>query len=137
MHWSAIREDIVFDEFGDIELLTGDISTTTYKEEILRQHIFDRIKSSQGDYRLFPMVGSGIIKTIGQKISEELEDEIENRIKQALTYDGFLTNSELSVACMIVELTAHIAIEIIASRDLFRNLPISLSFNLSTGVVSR
>lgn len=136
MHWSKYNEDISFDEFGDIDILTGDIATISSKEEILVQNVMDRIKSSQGDYRLFPLIGSGIVKKIGSIASISLENEIENRIRQSLTYDGFLTSQEVKVACLIEGDTAVIGIQLVVPQ-LSKDVHIPVFFNLTTGVVFR
>lgn len=136
MHWSKYNKDISFDEFGDIDILTGDIATISSKEEILVQNVMDRIKSSQGDYRLFPLIGSGIVKKIGSIASISLENEIENRIRQSLTYDGFLTSQEVKVACLIEGDTAVIGIQLVVPQ-LSKDVHIPVFFNLTTGVVFR
>lgn len=81
--------------FGDFDIENGDIRMISSKEEILKNAIISRIKNNHGDSYI--PFGANLISFIGQAINQNLVDRIKDRIINALTSDGLIRKSELTV----------------------------------------
>lgn len=137
MKWSDITRDIEFDDYGDFDLVSGDISVLTDKTLILRQNVIDRLKTSFRDYDLYPNLGADLNSCIGKSNSEALAQRVKENINYTLTFDGFLLASDFVLAIFQDKEKMFIKLEIatqlnITSEDV---LSINILFNTITGVI--
>mgnify|MGYP002150164842 FL=1 len=74
---------------NDIELVYGN----SLKEE----YVLDRIKSGYMSYRLNENYGADLDTYIGKGITADLITTIERSINYSLTYDGYISDQDLSI----------------------------------------
>lgn len=87
-----IKFNTMFGDFSfknDIELVYGN----SLKEE----YILDRIKSGYMSYRLNENYGADLDTYIGKGITADLITTIERSINYSLTYDGYISDQDLSI----------------------------------------
>ncbi len=137
MKWSNIEKDIEFDDYGDIDLVSGDISILLDKTSILRQNVIDRLKTAFGDYDLYPNLGSDLNSFIGKTNSEHLAQRVKENITYALTFDNLLSQSDFALVVYQDQEKMFIKLELptlsnITSEDV---LSINILFNTITGVI--
>ena len=96
-----IEADILFNDYGDIEFVNGNVLTIKNKLDILRQNAIDRIKTNFGDYKLNKNIGANIQSFIGKPTQESLLLQIKESIIKSLTFDNFLERD--NVQCVAIE----------------------------------
>ena len=87
-----IKFNTMFGDFSfknDIELVHGN----SLKEE----YVLDRIKSGYMSYRLNENYGADLDTYIGKGITADLITAIERSINYSLTYDGYISDQDLSI----------------------------------------
>ena len=87
-----IKFNTMFGDFSfknDIELIHGN----SLKEE----YVLDRIKSGYMSYRLNENYGADLDTYIGKGITADLITNIERSITYSLTYDGYISDQDLSI----------------------------------------
>ena len=87
-----IKFNTMFGDFSfknDIELVYG----KSLKEE----YVLDRIKSGYMSYRLNENYGADLDTYIGKGITADLITTIERSINYSLTYDGYISDQDLSI----------------------------------------
>lgn len=87
-----IKFNTMFGDFSfknDIELIYGN----SLKEE----YVLDRIKSGYMSYRLNENYGADLDTYIGKGITADLITTIERSINYSLTYDGYISDQDLSI----------------------------------------
>ena len=87
-----IKFNTMFGDFSfknDIELVNGN----SLKEE----YVLDRIKSGYMSYRLNENYGADLDTYIGKGITADLITTIERSINYSLTYDGYISDQDLSI----------------------------------------
>ncbi len=87
-----IKFNTMFGDFSfknDIELVHGN----SLKEE----YVLDRIKSGYMSYRLNENYGADLDTYIGKGITADLITTIERSINYSLTYDGYISDQDLSI----------------------------------------
>lgn len=87
-----IKFNTIFGDFSfknDIELVYGN----SLKEE----YVLDRIKSGYMSYRLNENYGADLDTYIGKGITADLITTIERSINYSLTYDGYISDQDLSI----------------------------------------
>ena len=87
-----IKFNTMFGDFSfknDIELVYGN----SLKEE----YVLDRIKSGYMSYRLNENYGADLDTYIGKGITVDLITTIERSINYSLTYDGYISDQDLSI----------------------------------------
>lgn len=87
-----IKFNTMFGDFSfknDIELVYGNL----LKEE----YVLDRIKSGYMSYRLNENYGADLDTYIGKGITADLITTIERSINYSLTYDGYISDQDLSI----------------------------------------
>jgi hypothetical protein len=100
-----------------------------------KQIIYNRLMSSKGDWFLYQNMGASLETLIGQPNTRETGQKGANMIIEALTYDSFLTESELRVRPVPLSATEILFyIEIIKADASF---PIPLVLDLEIGVMRK
>lgn len=87
-----IKFNTMFGDFSfknDIELVYGN----SLKEE----YVLDRIKSGYMSYRLNENYGADLDTYVGKGITADLITTIERSINYSLTYDGYISDQDLSI----------------------------------------
>ena len=87
-----IKFNTMFGDFSfknDIELVYGN----SLKEE----YVLDRIKSGYMSYRLNENYGADLDTYLGKGITADLITTIERSINYSLTYDGYISDQDLSI----------------------------------------
>ena len=87
-----IKFNTMFGDFSfknDIELVYGN----SLKEE----YVLDRIKSGYMSYRLNENYGADLDTYIGKGITADLITTIERSINYSITYDGYISDQDLSI----------------------------------------
>ena len=116
---------------GDLELFNGDIADTVNTVgKAFIQEVGDRIRSSQGEWTMYPTRGADIDQFIGEINDREVRDGISDSIKFALTKDSFLTRNDFTILVARVA-TTEVAIRIDFDTSLVDVEPhSSLQFNV-------
>jgi len=131
--------DIVFDDFGDVVVNNGNLETTSDIFRITKQNAIDRIRSSYGDYRLYPTYGANLSAKIGKPIGATMELEIEQSIIRSLTFDGFLQKQDIKCVAINIgpyEILTKTEIKINKQGYLLTSLTINSTFNTINGVIN-
>lgn len=131
--------DILFNDYGDIEIRNGDIAVLKNKILILRQNVVDRIKTSFGDYKLYKSYGADLVSFIGKPQSSSLEEKITQNIIRNLTFDKFLEQSSIGIAIVDIEGIYIIKVEVstdTAAAYSLTTLKINTIFNSINGVIN-
>lgn len=100
------RNDLAWTSRGDIIIShDGDIMDTNADPlRSLFQEVKTRIKSEIGDWKLSPTVGSSIGDYVGEPNNKLTAEAIKTRIKVALTQDGLVNSSDLSIKYMPIDI---------------------------------
>ena len=91
--------DLWFTESGDLSIDShGDLEDTNsnYGRAII-QEVKDRLKSSQGDWKLQRSIGANLQVYLGEASTSKNLELISSRIKDALSFDRLLTAGEFQV----------------------------------------
>lgn len=133
MSWIDIDQDITFNQFGDIKITDNDIETLDDAIDILKQNIIDRIKSSYGDYDLYPTYGSNIHSIIGMSNNAEAEARVQAGIINCLTSDRFLNPRNIKLFAKKINSNMFIKLEIatLLSNGEYKPLSLALIFGLN------
>lgn len=127
MSWQEISRDIVFNQFGDIEIMHGDIHSMDNPIDILKQNIIDRIKSSYGDYDLYPTYGSNISAIMGMSNNTEAENRVKSGIINCLISDRFLNPRDIKMFAKKVNTNMFVKLEIATLLSVGEYKPLSLA----------
>ncbi len=103
-----IKFNTMFGDFSfknDIELVYGN----SLKEE----YILDRIKSGYMSYRLNENYGADLDTYIGKGITADLITTIERSINYSLTYDGYISDQDLSIIILETDKQNELYIRIV------------------------
>jgi hypothetical protein len=95
--YKDIESDLKFDRYGDLSFIGNDVETISSEEDILYQNIVDRLISNFGDYQLNRDFGADISGSIGRSNTASLESKVRQKVTRALTVDGFINPSDISV----------------------------------------
>lgn len=127
--------DFSWTQDGDLQLdADGDLAYVE-DDEYAGQELKFRVKTDSGDYLLYPMYGSSVVKLIvGQPNNEAIADLAEQLIVNALTYDQFIFTADLSVRAVPVGNDLFFYISILdGNEEVFLS---SIQIDGSTGEVS-
>lgn len=103
-----IKFNTMFGDFSfknDIELVHGN----SLKEE----YVLDRIKSGYMSYRLNENYGADLDTYIGKGITADLITTIERSINYSLTYDGYISDQDLSIIILETDKQNELYIRIV------------------------
>lgn len=103
-----IKFNTMFGDFSfknDIELVHG----SSLKEE----YVLDRIKSGYMSYRLNENYGADLDTYIGKGITADLITTIERSINYSLTYDGYISDQDLSIIILETDKQNELYIRIV------------------------
>lgn len=103
-----IKFNTMFGDFSfknDIELVYGN----SLKEE----YVLDRIKSGYMSYRLNENYGADLDTYIGKGITADLITTIERSINYSLTYDGYISDQDLSIIILETDKQNELYIRIV------------------------
>ena len=103
-----IKFNTMFGDFSfknDIELVYGN----SLKEE----YVLDRIKSGYMSYRLNENYGADLDTYIGKGITADLIPTIERSINYSLTYDGYISDQDLSIIILETDKQNELYIRIV------------------------
>ena len=103
-----IKFNTMFGDFSfknDIELVYGN----SLKEE----YVLDRIKSGYMSYRLIENYGADLDTYIGKGITADLITTIERSINYSLTYDGYISDQDLSIIILETDKQNELYIRIV------------------------
>lgn len=133
----AIVSDITISTEGDLVLsvepytLKNDLDVST-RQDIIRQQVIMRIKTYQGDWLDYPQLGANIDDYIGIPNTRQNVEMIANKIKNALTYDGFMNSSSVSIYSIPVnDEEVLFTIRIAYGKD---TLTFPISYSLKEGI---
>ena len=96
-------KDIITDETGDLLILNGDLKV----DKSDSQHVEHIVFADKGQFRQFPLIGVGIMKTIHGSINPQ---KVKQQIKLQLESDG------LNVRQINIDLNDPLNIQIDAER---------------------
>jgi hypothetical protein len=135
---STLAADVIFDDFGDFNIVNKDIQTSNNKLIIFRQNAIDRIKSNQGDYKLYPNVSANTDTLLGRQNGPTLEKEMERLIIRALTFDGFVSRGDINIVSVSTKNSILTKIEIATGIVGFSTTVIKINtiYNALTGTVN-
>lgn len=130
-------KDIKFDAYGDFEIIGNDIGVLQDEKDIIYQNVIDRLISNFGDYALNERFGADLSSCIGKSNDEEIEEDVHQRIINALTKDGLIFPSQLSVLVLKKEHKVFIKISILSKfqGSLIEEFSINTIFNLASGML--
>jgi phage baseplate assembly protein W len=127
---------------SDIALASGDIVLGGHgdfkqvmAEEDLLQGIAFRLQTVAGDYLLVPDCGSSLELFVGQPNTQETGAAIEESVKRALTHDGYISGSNLTVRCVYVN-TNQVAVLISVEQSDAVYVKAGFSLDLCEGKVT-
>ena len=103
-----IKFNTMFGDFSfknDIELVYGN----SLKEE----YVLDRIKSGYMSYRLNENYGADLDTYIGKGITADLITTVERSINYSLTYDGYISDQDLSIIILETDKQNELYIRIV------------------------
>lgn len=126
-----MRKDIYLNEYGDIELgFDGDIKVSI-SDDVTVDNIIFRLKTYKGDFELEPNCGANLEDLIGEPNAPETGERACIKVKEALTHDGFLDESDFTVRASPLSITELlILIDIKGERG---NFQVVGSLDLSSG----
>jgi len=102
--WNSIKSDIkINSEYGDVEILGGDLVLSKTNKEIAKNVIIERFKTNLNDFQLNPNYGANLDEYLGRGISNKLVEEIVTRLRFTLTYDNYFLNSEIELLPVILD----------------------------------
>lgn len=130
--WFTTDGDFIIDSTGDLR----DTRDSNNKYESLRQTILHRILVNRNGWRFHPQVCAGLERFIGTNIDPFLLQEMERRIKGALTIDGFIRESDISIRT--IDLGQGAIAILIYIEATGNNKPIvGMSYDITTGGITR
>lgn len=118
-----IKFNTMFGDFSfknDIELVYGN----SLKEE----YVLDRIKSGYMSYRLNENYGADLDTYIGKGITADLITTIERSINYSLTYDGYISDQDLSIIILETDKQNELYIRVVIQGN--DTLNVSTTINL-------
>lgn len=116
--WSTITTDLKMDSnYGDFEIIGGDIFLNKNKKEILKDVIIERFKTSSNDFILNPEYGADLERYLGKGIDQRLKESLLTSFKYSLTYDGFIDNNELDIVIIQVKNQFNIFVYITINNE--------------------
>ena len=136
MSYKLISSDIEFDEYGDIDFFSSDISTIDNTTHIVKQNVLDRLKTSFGDYYLYKNFGANLDALIGKNNNSKLAEQARSSIIYALTVDDFLKITEFNIAIYQEGNSMFIKLEIPildSKYTTYNILTINAIYNTTTG----
>lgn len=102
--WNSIKSDIkINSEYGDIEILGGDLVLSKTNKEIAKHVIIERFKTNLNDFQLNPNYGANLEEYLGRGINNKLIEEIVTRLRFILTYDNYFNSSEIELLPVILD----------------------------------
>lgn len=96
--------DLVFTTRGDYACFNGDLASS--EEDPLRslyQEILTRVKSSLGDWEMYPSLGASLEDFIGEPNNKITAEAMKIRMTASLAKDGFLNTSDLNIQYIPVD----------------------------------
>lgn len=133
-----INKDLKFDRFGDISFTGTDVDLISFNEEIIYQNVLDRLITNFNDYDLLPNYGADFSGSIGKKVDSELEFQIEDKVMRALTYDAFLSVSELSIQVLKEQSSVFVRVTVLGIStgvDIEDQIVVNTIFNTESGTL--
>lgn len=110
-------DDIYLSDAGDIEVgPNGDLKLVRSNDELV-QGIRFRCMTVVGDFILQPNCGASLEDLLGEPNTRETGALMESMIISALTHDGFIDPSLLTVTAFPVSLTALSALIIVTTSE--------------------
>lgn len=107
------KGDLIVGANGDLLLRRGN--------ECLADQILFRLKTIRGDYLLEPGCGASLENFVGQPNTERTGAALELAARHALTHDGFLLASDLSVRCVpLSETEVALLLDVFGEDEPFR-----------------
>jgi len=100
--WMSTNGELEVGPDGDFRLAFG-------SDEVAQSAIF-RGKTVQGDFPLQPLCGASLEAVIGEANTSTIGQIVEILIRDSLTHDGFLENSQIQMQVFPVSLTELMAI---------------------------
>ena len=102
-YWSFLKKEIKVDSnFGDFELENNDLKTTRNPTEVLVDTVIERYKTNYKDFILNPNYGANLQQYLGKGVNHALADSIVTSFKYILTYDNFLSLTEVRITPIIL-----------------------------------
>lgn len=91
------HKDLYLNAQGDIEIgHDGDLAVV-YDDDVIVEHIRFRLQTYKGDYELHPLCGASLEDFMGEPNTASLGKAVEARVVEALTHDGFMSESSFQV----------------------------------------
>lgn len=117
--WNNIKSDIkVNSEYGDFEILGGDLVLSKNSKEISKNLIIERFKTNLNDFQLNPTYGANLDEYLGRGISNKLIEEIVTRLRFTLTYDNFFNNSDIEILPIVLDKNSiQIRVYLVTNED--------------------
>ena len=118
-----IKFNTMFGDFSfknDIELVYGN----SLKEE----YVLDRIKSGYMSYRLNENYGADLDTYIGKGITADLITTIERSINYSLTYDGYISDQDLSIIILETDKQNELYIRVVIQGSDVLNVSTTINF---------
>lgn len=121
-----------FGEFGDFQIESNDLKIIKEPIKARIQALKDLLKSSIGDY--FYMNGYGTTQEsyIGKGLTNTVQLEIENMLKNAIIDENIFDSSEFNIYSIADENTLYIRIFIFEGTE--NETTLNLTYNSTTGV---
>lgn len=138
MAYNTKSVDIYMDKFGDIQLNRSDILLTNTMRELIKVNATHRIRSCLGDMKQYKTYGAGLDEFMGQKVSEELCEQMKARIRRALIEDGFLDDATLYIDYIIDDNTVLLKVLVgdFDKRVYNESYEVSISFDTVSGDIN-
>lgn len=112
------KEDFKFSQNGDFSVRNGDLEDTfKYQGLGFIEEVELRIKSSYGDWYFEEDKGANLHLFEGRMITENLLDNIIEAIKNALTYDDFLSMVDFQTEAKQIDMN-EVAVKVIFSDNI-------------------
>lgn len=99
-------------DYGDIVISNGNIATNNYPEDVIKDAIIERYKTSVGDIMLQPSYGANLGQFIGKGITRQLAESLVNLLNYTLTVDGLVTRSQLTISYLILNNAIHLRLTV-------------------------
>lgn len=134
---NAIVKDVLFDRYGDISFVNGDIETIDDKGDILYQNVLHRLISNFGDYKNYKNLGADFSGFIGRPVTPKLEEEVRLKVAFALTNDDFLDLTQFSVTTLtsLDRILVRVEVFIGSGKTTAERFVVNTIFNSSTGLL--
>jgi hypothetical protein len=89
--------DLFFTDDGDLQVdAHGDIDMC-YGVEVVKDDVFIRLETNAPEFYYHPLLGATFEDLIGQPNTPATGADGESRIREALTYDGYIIDGELTI----------------------------------------